>query len=89
MAEGEVRTSHLFNDEANGSLSELVTQEEDVPESESEADHPPFDLDANIKSDGEHMVESFCEEWVAHLDFRNKVSLGLFIAFQLQSHLGI
>ena len=88
-AEGEVRTSHPRKDKASGSLYELARQQEDAPESESEVDDPTFDLDASIKSDGEHMAESFCEEWVAHLDFGNKASLGLFMTFQLQSHLGM
>ena len=86
-AEGEVRTLHPREDEASGSLYELSRQQEDAQESESEVDDPTFDLDASIKSNGEHMAESFCEEWVAH--FKNKASLGLFMTFQLQSHLGM
>lgn len=33
-AEGEVRTSHLHEEEPSGSLLELATQREDAPESE-------------------------------------------------------
>ena len=29
---------------------------------------PTFDLDSNIKSDTDHIAETFCEEWVSKLD---------------------
>ena len=63
------------------SIHELDTYNEDID--------PSFDLDASMKSDSEHMTERFCEDWVSHLDRDDLVSLGLFLSFQLASHLNL
>ena len=63
------------------SIHELDTDNEDIDSS--------FDLDASMKSDSEHMTERFCEDWVSHLDRDDLVSLGLFLSFQLASHLNL
>ena len=34
------------------------------------------------------MVDTFCEDWVLQLDRDDKVSLALFLCFQLSKHLG-
>ncbi len=47
---------------------------------------PSFDLDSSMRSDVDHAVESFCEDWVCHLDRDDRVSLGLFLCFQLSKH---
>ena len=39
-------------------------------------------MDASIKSDSGHKTEIFCEDWVTHLDWEDRTSLGL---FQLRS----
>ena len=58
----------------------LGTEDEDVD--------PSFDLDSNLKSDSDHIVDNFCEEWITHLNHEDRVSLGLFLCFQLTSQLG-
>ena len=63
------------------SIHELDTDNEDID--------PSIDLDASMKSDSEHMTERFCEDWVSHLDRDDLVSLGLFLSFQLASHLNL
>ena len=34
-------------------------------------------------SNSDHLVDNFCKDWVCHLDRDDRVSLGLFICFQL------
>ena len=36
-----------------------------------------------MRSDNVHLVDNFCEDWVCHLYRDNRVSLGLFLCFQL------
>ena len=71
IADSEVRSSHVHEDEPSGSVLELTTQREDAPHSESEVEDP---TDASMKPNGEHMKESFCEEWVTHSGFENMQS---------------
>ena len=47
---------------------------------------PSFDLDSSMKSDHDHLQESFCEDWISHLEREDRVSLGLFLCFQLSKH---
>lgn len=47
-----------------------------------------FDLNASMKSDSEHITDTFCEEWVTHLKWDDRASLGLFLCFQLTALLG-
>ena len=63
------------------SESALDTDNEDVDTS--------FYLDASMKSDSDHMIVSFCEDWISHLDRDDVVSLGLFLSFQLANFLGL
>ena len=44
---------------------------------------PTFDLDSSMKEDKDHMTNTLCEEWSTHLDRDDRVSLGLFLYFQL------
>ena len=64
----------------NLSVDALDTEDEDVD--------PSFDMDASIKSNSRHMTDTFCEDWVAHLDWEGRASLHLFLCFQLKSILG-
>lgn len=83
--DGEVPTSH-DRGESSG-LTQLLTMSEDAPDSDDEAADPTFDLDSSMRSDVDYMVETFCEEFVSHLDRDDKVSLGLFLCFQLSKQL--
>ena len=66
-----------------------VEQSDMAPESALDTDNedvdPSFDLDASMKSDTDYMIESFCKDWISHLDRDDVVSLGLFLSFQLYS----
>ena len=46
---------------------------------------PTFDLDVSAQS---HPFESFCENWILQLDCGDRVSLGIFLAYNLKAHLG-
>ena len=56
---------------------------EDVLDTEDEA------VDPSMKSDTDHIVETFCEEWVSQLDRDDRFSLGLFLCSQMTRHLEI
>ena len=69
-------------------LEDLLNLSVEALDTEDEALDPSFDLDETVKSDTGHTRESFCEEWVTHLDWEDRVSLGLFLSFQLTNLLG-
>ena len=50
---------------------------------------PTFDLNESMKSDSAYAIETLCEEWVIHLSFEDRTSLGLFISSQLSTCLGM
>ena len=56
---------------------------------DDEAVDPSFDLDSSLKSDVDHLEEHFCEEWVTHLEREDRLSLGLFLCFQLSKHFNL
>ena len=45
-----------------------------------------FNLDSSVKSDDDFVSESFCENWVLQLSRDDKVSLALFLTFQLSKY---
>ena len=70
-------------------VSELVTLSNDALDTDNESVDPSFDLDSSLKSDNDFLVEQFCEDWVLQLDRDDKVSLGVFLCFQLSKHVGL
>ena len=38
-------------------------------------------------SDTDYMAETFCEDWASHLSRDDRVSLSLFLCFQLSKHI--
>ena len=80
-AESEVRSQA-----ASRETTLLVTMPEDALDTDDEAVDPSFDLDSSLKSDVDHLEENICEEWVTHLEREDRVSLGLFLCFQLSKH---
>ena len=74
----------IVNDEGEPSgLTELLAMSDDALDTEDEEKDPTFDLDSSMKEDKDHMTDKFCEEWATHLDRDDRVSLGLFLYFQL------
>ena len=70
-------------------MAELLSMFESTLDTDNEDVDPSFDLDASMKSDSDHMIESFCEVWISHLDRDDIVSLGLFLSLQLGNFLGL
>ena len=64
-------------------LTDLLNLSHDALDTEDEETDPSFDLDSSIKLDSEHMMEKFCEDWVTHLSWEDRTSLGLFLCFQM------
>ena len=58
-----------------------MTMSEAVLDTEDKAVDPSFDLNSSMKCDVDHLIESFCEDWVSHLEREDRVSLGLFFVF--------
>ena len=80
-------SSRVCVDEAN-ELDELLTGT-DALDTDNEETDPSFVLESSMMSDSEYITETFCEDWVSHIDRDNCVSLGLFLCFQLAKHLGL
>ena len=82
---GEGKSSDVENQPGVGDdireISELAQMSDDALNTEDESIDPTFDLDSSIKVDYNHMMESFCEDWVLQLERDDKVSLGLFFIF--------
>ena len=64
-------------------ITELLNLSHDAIDTDNEDKDPSFDLDFSIKSDKEHAIETFCEDWTTSLSWEDRASLGLFISFQL------
>ena len=64
-------------------IVELVNMSDDALDTENESVDCSFDLDDSLISDHDHMREEFCDEWVLHLERDDKVSLAMFLCFQL------
>ena len=73
----------------NDELAQLVTMSEDALDTDDEAVDPSFNFDSSMKSDADHLQESFCEEWISHFEREDRVSLALFLCFQLSKHFNL
>ena len=69
-------------------LAELLMLCSDALNTEDEEVDPSFDLDSSLKSDNNHIIGNFCEEWITHLNHEDRVSFGMFLYFQLTTVLG-
>lgn len=69
-------------------LVDLLNDSVEALDTDDELADPSFDLHSSMKSDNDHLVDTFCEDWVSQLDWEDRVSLGLFISFQLTNVLG-
>ena len=72
----EVRSERVGADAEDITLAQLIVMPEDALDTDDETVDPSFDLDSSIKSDVDHTVETFCEDWVCQLDRDDRVSLG-------------
>lgn len=69
--------------EQPSSLQDLIVMSDDALDTENEELDPTFDLDASMKSDSDHLIETFCEDFVMQLDNDDRIGLGIFLYFHL------
>ena len=68
------------------SLTHLAFTLDDALDTDDETLDPSFDLDTRVRSDCEHIIDTFCEVWVCQLERDDMVSLAVFLCFQLAKH---
>ena len=61
---------------------------DDVLDTEDESADPSFDLDSSMRCDSDHLIETSCDVWVTGPDRDDRMSLDLFLTFQLTNLLG-
>ena len=71
------------------SLTKLASMTEEALNTDDEEVDPSFDLDSSMKSETGHVIDQFCDEWVCQLDTDDRVSLGIFLSFQLPKLLDV
>ena len=59
---------------------------DDTLDTDDETVDPSFVLNTSVSSDCDHVMETFCEDWVSQLDKDDMVSLVVFLCFQLAKH---
>jgi hypothetical protein len=80
----ETATRTIADNEGEPSgLTQLLAMSDDALDTEDEEKDPTFDLDSSLKEDKDHITDAFCEDWATHLDRDDRVSLGIFLYFQL------
>ena len=62
------------------------TEEMSSREDETEEQDPTFDEASAKQQDKEYIQESFCEEWISQMNREDKISLALFLSFQIPQH---
>ena len=67
----------------------LLVMTGDAADINDEAVNPTFEVDSSIKSDVDHIMETFGDDWISHLDRDNRDSLGIFLCFQLTKQLNL
>ena len=65
-------------------VANLLNLSHEAKDTDNEED-PSFELDSSIKSDTHHLLDTFCEEWVAQLSLEDRILLGIFIQYQLST----
>ena len=54
-------------------------------DTDSEGEDSSFELNCSLKSDMHHLLDTFCEEWVAQLSREGRFSLGVFLQYQISA----
>lgn len=80
-----LESEQLYGDVSE--ISDLMGLSQDALDTDDEAVDPSFNLDSSLKGDQDFLADQFCEDWVLQLDRDDKVSLALFLCFQLTKHL--
>ena len=89
LAEGEaglIENVYIHDHEASAEpdwLAELAILSDEALDTDDEEVDPSFDLDMSVMIEKQHIIETFCKEWITSLDWEDRTSLGLFLCFQL------
>ena len=67
------------------SLTELALMTKEELNMDDEEVDPSFNLESSIKSETDHVIDQFCEEWVYQLDTDDKCLLEFSIPYSCQS----
>ena len=64
-------------------MSDLLKLSHEAMDTDNEEEDPSFELNSSLKSDTHHLLDTFCEEWVTQLSREDRISLGIFLQYQL------
>ena len=73
---------------AAGTMQELLDLSCEALNTDDETLDPSFDLNSSVKSDTQHQIETFCEEWVTQLSRDDRYALGVFLQYHLRETVG-
>ena len=68
------------------SLAHLAFTLDDALDTDDETLDLSFDLNTSMRTDCDHVLETFSEDWVCQLERDDIVSLAVFLCFQLAKH---
>ena len=85
MKIGQQRKKAKRRDKESETVADLLNLSHDAQDTDNEEKDPSFELDSSLKSDTHHLLDTFCEEWVAQLSREDRISLGIFIQYQLST----
>ena len=71
-----------------GTMQELLDLSCEAINMDDEALDSSFDLNSSMKSDTQHQIETFCEEWVTQLSRDDRYALGVFLQYHLRGTVG-
>ena len=69
-------------------IKDLLNLSQEAANADNEDCDPSFSLDSSLKSDTQHQIETFCEEWVVQLSRDDRYSLEIFLEYHLNMTLG-
>ena len=69
-------------------MNELLDLSHEAENTDDEDANPSFDLNSSVKSDTQHQIETFCEEWVIQLSRDDRFALGMFLQHHLSQTVG-
>ena len=69
-------------------MEELLDLSREAEDTDDEDADPSFDLNSSVKSDTQHQIETFCEEWVVQLSRDDRFALGVFLQYHLSQTVG-
>ena len=66
-------------------LKPLLNLSHEAMDTDSEGEDPSFELNSSLKPDTHHLLDTFCEEWVAQLSREDTFLLDIFLQYQISA----